>query len=235
MVKKESRLFARHWKEVQARLARKKRNEDVKRQEAFLDEAHKERLAQMSEEEGDEGWDPIEDAVEDERDSFVDLMKRLLWLSDASSPVVVEESTPAPSRDVQATPPPSGKENLEPNKGKTKNARKRAKAKAKTLEAPKDDALDDNTVKVEVNESIEDMRRRLIKGVRYAPSEGVKGDVIGGTIENHAMTIGRIPPIPAGEVDSILEEVAQIKLYFVLPAITCASAAFAGSSTSRQR
>ena len=204
MVKKEARLFARHWKDVQARLARKKQEEDVKRQEVYLDKAYKERLAQMSEDDADDSWDPIEDAVEDERENFVDLMKRLLWLGTASSST--EGQNIMPIRSVAATSAPAGKENVDPNKSTTKNARKRAKGKQKALEAPKEESRDDDKVRVEVNESREEMRKRLLEGVRYRPSEGVKGEMIGGTIDAPLKTIGRIAPMPAKEVDKILDE-----------------------------
>ena len=39
--------------------------------------------------------------------------------------------------------------------------------------------------------------------------------MIGGTVESHPYAIGRIPPIPADVVDTILDEVAEIKLYLL--------------------
>ena len=79
-VKKEAALFKRHMREVQARMRELRAKEDLKRQEAYLDEAYNGRL---SEEEQEAEWDPIEDVIEDERGNFVDLIKHILLLTEA--------------------------------------------------------------------------------------------------------------------------------------------------------
>ena len=49
-IKKEAKMFRRHWKEVQARLREKRKAEDQRRQDTYLDQVYRERIAQMSEE-----------------------------------------------------------------------------------------------------------------------------------------------------------------------------------------
>ena len=56
--------------------------EDVKRSEAFLEEAYKER---MSEEEENAYWDSIEDVIEDERGNYVNLIKHILLITEDTS------------------------------------------------------------------------------------------------------------------------------------------------------
>ena len=217
MIKQEARLFRRHWKEAEARMKEKRQQEFMKRQEADLDAAYQERMSQMSEEESDEAWDPIEDEVEDERASFVDLMRHLLWLGGASDRVAsskIHAGMPLVDRSKVDVPQPPivEKENLDPDKTKSKNARKRAKAKAKSLESPKEDLADEGTINVEVNESREEMRTRLSNGVKYSAGKGIKGGMVAGTIESPIATMGRVPAMPMGEVEKILTEVAEIKL-----------------------
>ena len=219
MIKKEAKLFKRRWKEVEARMKDKRRQEDEKRQQVFLDEAYQERTKQMSDEEQEESWDPIEDAVEDERQSFVELMRHLLWLRER--PEVVNEevatsqkATKAPQTDTGLKPAANGKENVEPNKSLSKNARKRAKAKAKATELPKENAVEeDGAVKVEVNETREEMTNRLSEGVKYRVGEGIRGSIMAGTIENPMETTGKVPGMPKDEVTKVLDEVAEIKLF----------------------
>jgi hypothetical protein len=227
IVKKEAKLFRRHWKEVGARMDQKRRVEELKKQETDLEAAYREAQAQKDEETDDEeGWDPIEDAVEDERGSFVDMMRHLLWLPPSSAhnqgcnQQTEYDVQPGPSTEKNmsaASARDPGKENIDPNAGKSKNARKRAKAKAKALDLSKPDMAGSkdvenmDEVRVEVNESREAMRKRLQEGVKYNAGEGVRGEMMAGTIETPLATLGRIPGIPGEEVEKILEEVAEIK------------------------
>jgi hypothetical protein len=85
-IKKEAKLFKRHWKAVRARLKQKRKEENMKMQQAFLEQAYRERRANTTEEEKEDEeaeWDPIEDAIEDERANFLDMMRRLLWIGGA--------------------------------------------------------------------------------------------------------------------------------------------------------
>jgi hypothetical protein len=57
------------------------------------------------------------------------------------------------------------------------------------------------------------MSKRLREGVTYNAGEGIKGGMIAGTIENPIETNGKIPGMPKDEVNKILNEVAEIKLF----------------------
>jgi hypothetical protein len=74
-VKQEAALFRRHWKEVQQRMTELRAKEEQQMQEAFLEKAYKERLAEQEEEDEDESdWDPIEDVLEDQRGKFIGML-----------------------------------------------------------------------------------------------------------------------------------------------------------------
>jgi hypothetical protein len=70
-LKREAALFKRHWKEVQQRMNGLRAKEEQKKQDALLEKAYKERLAQQDGEDGDFDWDPIEDILEDNRGNYI--------------------------------------------------------------------------------------------------------------------------------------------------------------------
>ena len=67
-IKLEAALFRRNWREMQARLAAAREKEERRRQEVYLEEAWKERMASEPEQSEDDSsdWDPIEDVFEDD-------------------------------------------------------------------------------------------------------------------------------------------------------------------------
>lgn len=81
-VKLEAALFQRHWTEVQSRMAAMRAKEEKKKQDAYLEQAWKERMEQSSyeSETGGEDWDPIDDVLEEEREKYLDLIRRFLWM-----------------------------------------------------------------------------------------------------------------------------------------------------------
>ncbi|KAK4213764.1 hypothetical protein QBC37DRAFT_440623 [Rhypophila decipiens] len=85
-IKLEAALFRRHWKEMEARLRAAREKEEKKRQEAYLDDAWRERMKERAEsgEETDSGeeWDPIEDVFEDDRARYIHLIRHFLWMGD---------------------------------------------------------------------------------------------------------------------------------------------------------
>jgi hypothetical protein len=96
----ESEMFRRNWKEVQARLAKKRAKEEQKRQDAFLEKAWKDRMAERAQEdlarlaeEGDDEWDPIEDEVEEDKERFIDLIRHFLWMEMPSEEGQQEQPT----------------------------------------------------------------------------------------------------------------------------------------------
>lgn len=218
-VKKEALLFKRHMKTVNARLEKKRRLEEKKNQEEYLDQAYEERLRQASEGEAEIEFDPIEDTIEDEREDYVDLMRRLMWLTAASERLDVTAnsnetktlSLPDRSRNAES----ADKENINPksstpakykNTG-SRNAKKKAKAKVKAQARQEEESAP----KTEVNETREEMRDRLLKGEVFNMDEGMDGPMLAGTVDRPSETIGKIPGMSAEEVEKILEEVAEIK------------------------
>lgn len=174
-IKKEAKMFKRHMKQVDARLRRKKQEEDRKRQDAFLDQAYEERLRQVNAasdvDEYDEEWDPIEDSIEGEKEDIIAVMKRLLWLEDESdeSPGLaakadrVQPEHTGLGKGQKAVEPAPEKENQDPeaqttpapdqvvvaqssDKTLSRSAKKHAKAKAKKQKA-KAEAEKDQTTK----------------------------------------------------------------------------------------
>ena len=90
----------------------------------FLDRAYRERMRAERGEFGEEDeyeseWDPIEDIIEGERQSFVEMMRRLLWLDDRGSAFEegVEEDGGGVAESSHvggASPASADKENVEP-------------------------------------------------------------------------------------------------------------------------
>lgn len=54
-------------------------NEEKLRQDAYLDNAHQERML-AEDADDDEAWDPIEDVENDKRYRYIDLIKHFLWM-----------------------------------------------------------------------------------------------------------------------------------------------------------
>ncbi|KAK3628529.1 hypothetical protein LTR56_018574 [Elasticomyces elasticus] len=215
-IKKEAKLFRRHYKEVQRHMAEKRRREDEQRQDAFLDRVCREQVAQSSDEDDDLEWDPIEDAIEDERANFVDLLKHLLWLSpDVNAPQSTSLESSADGNGKDGSASPAQKENIDTSsKPQTKNAKKRAKTKAKlSSELKQSGAEDDGIIKIEANKTRAEMQHRLVTGAKYDHMEGIRGTVMRGTLESPIETTGKVVGMPAAEADKILEEIAEIKQF----------------------
>ncbi|KAK4504763.1 hypothetical protein PRZ48_002725 [Zasmidium cellare] len=219
-VKKEALLFKRHTKAANARLEKKRHLEEQRKQDAYLDKAYEERLRQDNEE--DLEFDPIEDTIEDEREDYVDLMRRLMWLGSAPQEVdnggisrtpTRTDKTPkakTPEREnidpKASTAAKSSAASSTPSSALTRNAKKRAKAKAKA-DAREEEA---NTPKVEVNETRQEMRDRLVNGQTIEGSiyDGMR---LAGTMDRPAEHAGKIPGMPADELEQLLDDIAEIK------------------------
>ena len=194
-VKREAQLFKRHWKEAEARLKVKQKQEEEKRQEAYLEKLFQERQAQAADMESDErddvDWDPIEDVIEDERNDYVDLMKRLLWLASDLDVDHEDEAGKEPKPEIAIARSNADTKTVNENEitgsstvedlNREKRARKKARAKARAQEKAADDIRQDSTSShaspgFEVNESQDDMRQRLIHGEEFGkriPREGM--------------------------------------------------------------
>ncbi|OAL29420.1 hypothetical protein AYO22_02314 [Fonsecaea multimorphosa] len=92
-IKREAALFRRQAKRLEARMRDLRAKEDERRQEEYLQSAYKESLANQSAESDDEAWDPIEDIMENEHDTYVELIKHFLWLELRPMPDPPSESS----------------------------------------------------------------------------------------------------------------------------------------------
>lgn len=78
-IKREAALFKRHWNQFKLRMKELRAKEDMKRQDKYLDQAYNERMSMEDEE---ARWDPIDDVVEDERGTYVDMINLFLMLKE---------------------------------------------------------------------------------------------------------------------------------------------------------
>lgn len=217
-VKQEAALLKRHWKEVEARMRELRSREEQKRQEDFLDKALEERR-RLDEDSADEGWDPIEDVVEDERGNYIDLLRLFLWQETTRDVSGVEDNG---DKRIEADQEPAvDKENVAPGSDapgpaietaadapKSKSAKKRARQKASKAvgeQQPQQGAQKPGEVHVE---SKDDIRRRLREGEKVERASGWK---LRGTVENPAAIVDRMPPVSDEEIDVLLAQIYEIK------------------------
>ena len=207
-IKREATLWKRHWKLFQSRMKTLSERENQKRQDEFLDQAYNERISA----EEAEMWDPIEDLVEDERGSYMDMVKMFLMRElecearDLDSKPMEQE---APSSEALAPPAP--------NDAKLTNKKSRKKSqKDKTSEAQAQEK-DDKPLP----ETRSQMQQRLREGVKVNHAKGAQ---IVGTMENPAELRDKSAGMPKDEIDNLIEEVVEVK-YLLLCRILLSHAA----------
>jgi len=200
-VKLEAMLFKRHQKEMEKHHRIIQQKEQKKQEEAFLDEVYQKRLAEMSEEEKD-GWDPVQDVFEDERDNYLDLIRFFLMVKDQ---VIVEPKEGSEGSETPATPKKPS-EAQEPAKPLSKSAKKRAKKVNAELEnkSARPEGRGPDTIEMETKSQ---MRHRLRQSVKFQRTTGWYFAGSEGPSSLDATT----KPIPDDEIDVLLEEVAEIK------------------------
>ncbi|RMJ18640.1 hypothetical protein CDV36_001764 [Fusarium kuroshium] len=221
-VKQEAALFKRHVKKLEGRLAKMRQKEEQKRQDAYLEDAYRERMA-MAAEGDDEAWDPIEDMEHLKRNRYIDLIKHFLWLKTMEE----EEEDRPPLEEIpplEPSPPP------EPQKP-SKKAKKKAKAKAakaggsssaqtsssethtgqgRLLAALKEGRYPTPAELLEPDrnniETEEEMRNRLSHGVKKN-YDNVWGFQIVGTMENPYETHEKTAPMTNNEIESTVSDI----------------------------
>ncbi|KAH0050662.1 hypothetical protein KCU86_g23902, partial [Aureobasidium melanogenum] len=233
-IKQEAALFRRHWKDVSARMDKLRQKENEKRQAEYLDKVWEERNkfeAELTAEgEGGEEWDPIEDVVEDERGSYIDLIRRFLWLAE---PITASSDEPTSPKPDAAGAPSSKKENQAPeavNKqspakdtatpqalvdmNKSKNARKKARQKAKAQEERSALPLAIRTIletakpgEVHI-ETPEEVRTRLREGQTM---NGVLQTFDPEDPANTQFLTDKTFPLADDEVDTLMQQIPDIK------------------------
>ncbi|KAL0258469.1 hypothetical protein SLS55_005962 [Diplodia seriata] len=207
-VKQEAALLKRHWKEVEARMRELRHREEQRREDDFLNKALEER-AKMDQD--DEDWDPIEDSVEDERGSYIDLLRLFLWQETARDVLKTETNGDAkvdrtPLKNIgNAATPTNGADETAADAPKSKAAKKRARQKAAKANDPQQEAPKPGEIHVE---NRDDVRQRLREGQKMERGPGWK---LRGTVENPTAIEDRMPPVPDDEIDVLLSQVTEIK------------------------
>ncbi|PGH07906.1 hypothetical protein AJ79_06113 [Helicocarpus griseus UAMH5409] len=200
-IKREAALFRRQMKEVDRRMRELRIREGKRQQDNFLQKAYEERLAQDA-----ESWDPIEDVLDNERGTYIDLIEHFLWLAEGQSTETGPEKTDAP-------PDPSTPSTVESNQAKTSQNPPSTSSKTKKKSRKGKRAGSEGTSSGDPNldniESREEMRKRLVEGMII---DGA-ALLIEGTIDKPEATSDRICRIPADEVQGLLNEISEIKNY----------------------
>ena len=213
-IKREAALFRRHEKEVRRRRQELKAKEDAKRQEAALEEAFRKRAinddTQDNEEVGDE-WDPIEDALEDERGSYVSLIKHFLLMMDTT----VDETDRGPqNHDSDDRPSIDQLFDLESENGPVVGSRSSLNPPSKTKRTKKNksnieaNGSLDRLPSMSAQDSTEQIRKRLREGVKHSYASGHR---VAGTVDNPIELQERTAPLPDREIDQLLLDIAEIK------------------------
>ena len=144
-IKREAALFKRHWNQFKLRMKELRAKEDAKRQDRYLEEAYN---ARMSMEEEEAMWDPIDDVVEDERGTYVDMINMFLMLKGE-----INEGSAGVNGDSTE------------NNSKTSNGKGQKKASKK-------ESIDKAGLETRAQ-----MRKRLKEGVEYAHNVQLRGTI----------------------------------------------------------
>lgn len=190
-IKKEAALFRRHVNDVQARMKELRAKEDLKRQEAYLDEAYNTR---MSEEEQEAEWDPIEDVIEDERGKYVDLIKHILLLTESVQDDVQE--TKSSNDGIQAQETDASSSIVVAKNGKKSKSKAATNGGSGTL------------LEKSAHDTKSQARERLRNGIKLSYGDGFH---VAGTIDNPLETHEKTAPVPDDEIDQLLADMAEIK------------------------
>lgn len=201
-VKLEALLLKRHQKELRHHQLAVAAKENKQREEEYLNGAFEQRLSEMTEEEQDD-WDPVLDVFGYERANYVDLIKFFLMLQDHKASDDSDDGLPS-----LASLNVSGHDQEKPLSKSAKKRAKKANAEQKKLEDPTKQCSDDkgpNTIEMETKSQ---MRDRLRKPVNYERPPGLHAVSPGELTGRLAYTT---PSIPDDELDTLLEEVAEVK------------------------
>ncbi|EXK24719.1 hypothetical protein FOMG_18573 [Fusarium oxysporum f. sp. melonis 26406] len=240
-VKQEAALFKRHMKQIESRLNFMREKEEQKRQDAFLEDAYRERMAMNEDDSDDATWDPIQDLEDDNRSRYIDLIKHFLWMEF----VELAKEKPAPADASLSTPAeaPAPANEAKVHAKKLKNKKKKNKSKAKgnteasanvtgsTSTAGEDHDLkgQDKLLAMQQSgkyenepdlrgpdkhsiETEDEMRKRLSQGVKKN-LDNVSGMQLIGTLENPHETWDKTAPMDDDEINSLIHDIREIKLF----------------------
>ncbi|KAM5360707.1 hypothetical protein ACJZ2D_013585 [Fusarium nematophilum] len=230
-LKQEAALFRRHMKMLQARLELNRQQEEKMRQDAFLEEAYRERMS-LADDDDDEAWDPINDLEFDKRHLYIDLIKHFLWMEpldedDGATPAEDAENDAPKEAEAAAAaePQPPAKKSKKKAKGKggaskysssadasgSPRGQKKLLAMQESLArtTAEDPEPDKNNIETE-----EEMRKRLSEGVKknYDVEEGYLSFQLVGTLENPHETHEKTAPMTTDEIEQAVTDIKEIKL-----------------------
>lgn len=211
-IQRESALFKRHAKELQESLAIKRRKEDVRKQELFLNEAYQARIS-----DDDEEWDPIEDDKEDIRRNYVELIRHFLWWPAVNAPKHDHMAASATEAHASASdaitvadePNDQAQENIGKKK-KKRRPQKKAQAALLAHVNGTDQKLQKQPDKDNI-ETMDELRERLSKGMQI--DDLPRGLFLEGTIETPEGLWNRTAPMSNDEIEDVAEEIKQVKLF----------------------
>ncbi|KAF2808929.1 uncharacterized protein BDZ99DRAFT_444814 [Mytilinidion resinicola] len=222
-VKLEAQLFRRHQKEVTRHQNEVRARENQKRAEAFLNEVYTQRLSEMTEAEQEE-WDPVQDVAEDERGSYIDLIKYFLMLKDSDSETTEATKLKQAGNSNRTESAPANPEAPKISKGAKKRGKKSMADPSKTDPVktnpakanPRSGKTNSTTAETGTGggasniemETQAQIRSRLREGVKYYREKGM---YIAGTIDSPLKLIEKSAPMPDNEIDRLLQDIAQIK------------------------
>jgi hypothetical protein len=231
MIKLEAAMFRRHWREVEARLAAAREKEEKRRQEAYLEEVWRERMAAESGDEShdDADWDPIEDVFEDDRGRYLDLIRHFLWMDAPARENNVGEE-PGNERKRKAggsgeqgaaqdgnDETPSGQAKKPKKRGGKKKKNKAEEGSKETTAAQANQNAENSKQEAEPNKSMieskEDVLTRLKEGVEKDYSH-IKDPILMmvGTIQNPEETATRTAPVKEEDAAQLIAEITEIKM-----------------------
>jgi hypothetical protein len=192
-IKQEAALFKRQCKQMELRMSQLRKQEELRRQEEYLEEAYKSRQAQTDSDEAD--WDPIEEVVENERGNYLALIKFFLWQDDTSQDTgLVSSPTATTETPVKSSGPTNGQKVSSQAKSlSTTNGRPNGKNKKKAKDPTPQPA---ETPPVETKS---EMRHRLLHGSQYVRECG------------EGVLCAAVAALPDEEVDRLIEEIGEIK------------------------
>lgn len=236
-IKQESALFKRHVKNLQARLNVMEQYEEKIRQDAYLEDAYRERMSMSAEEsEDDDMWDPIEDMESDKKDRYIDLIKHFLWMEVLQAGEVAPPSMESNNKDKMEvdltgetqTTTKKGKKKTKSNNGASKSTNSKAgpsnladaketayKGQMKLLAMQQNKQNSDTADLPDPDkkniETEQEMRKRLSRGEKkiYDSSWGWQ---LVGTFERPHETHERTAPMTNDEIESLVKDIREIKL-----------------------
>lgn len=228
-IKQEAALFRRHMKSLETKMEQARQKEEKKRQDAFLEEAYQQRMAES---EDDAMWDPVEDIEFDRRDLYIDLIKHFLWMeveafdkngntstasdtnANNNNPKTPSEATPGSKKKKKKPKAKSATEGL--GSSHITGAGSGSRGQLRLLNMvdrdiyPPPEPSDQEPSKYKI-ESEKEMRERLSKGVEKN-LEDIEGWQLVGTLDNPIETFNKTAPMPDDEIETIINDVREIKL-----------------------